>query len=316
MGFLLGKSNAASLTEFEVTGQDVKFDNDKNKNRSINRSMQAYMYREKGNFIYEFDYLAEAKYRSMLGILQNRNSLREGMQLLPIPYSEDSTKAILDYNGITPVATTHGVYKVTSGIDPADMTLTDGNPPTMGSATIAEFTAGEYGNVGTYNASGVQHGPHCVDYTGFIFRFDLSNFISTWSGNELRRLTLFMHGMKSSPMRFFAYNWTQAAWYLIDDRYYFDDTQFSVPGFNLYKQLVAQLSTPWGDNDLNTDYLTGNKVYFMAVPGAGNKPALVQFVRLLANGYWVMADDPEDIEDFANAFTGAGRNGSLTFLEM
>lgn len=320
MGFFIGKSNTA-LTEFDTVGQKPKFSSFKNVDRSVNKTIQSYMFKEKGEFSYDFNYLDEADYRSLLTILHNRNSLREGMFLLPIPYSHESTKAILPVT----LANAHKAYWFRTTDDPADMTFGVADPPTFDAVASTEFnnnapavnySEATYQAIDAYDTSAVRIAASSTEYSGLVFVFDLTDFIAEWSAAELRRLTFVMHGMESSPVRFFIYNHTQSAWYLIDERYYYKNTDFTESSFFLNKQLVAQFGLPWGDNSINADYLASSKAYIMAVPSAIDTSILVQYVRLFVNGYWVIAEDPEDIEDFAESFTGAGRSGGLTFLEV
>jgi hypothetical protein len=314
MGMQLGKSNA-TLTTFDVSGVDVDFEDFSNEDRSINKSLQAYMFKEKGEFSYDFSHMDEADYRNMLEMILNRNSLREGLLHLPIPYSHESTKAILPVTQ----ANAHKAYWFRTTDDPSDtsvVTFGVADPPTFDAVASTEFTNGEYNDIDAYDTNSVEIAASSTQYSGLVFVFDLTDFVGEWSSQELRRLTLAFHGMKSSPIRFFIYNHTQSAWYLIDERYYYDDTDFSDAAFNLNKQLVAQMSVPWGDDSIASDYLASNKAYIMIVPNAVDTLILVQYIRLLVNGYWVKSPRSKDIENFANEFTGAGRSGSLTFAEM
>ena len=105
MGFLIGKANE-TLQEFETTNQNIRFDDFINPERSINKSAQAYAFREKGIFEYEFQFMSDLNYRNLLYLIKNRSSLREGLISIPIPYSSEPDSTIL----LPTVSTTNKAY--------------------------------------------------------------------------------------------------------------------------------------------------------------------------------------------------------------
>jgi hypothetical protein len=306
MGFLIGKSNEA-LTEIETTAQRISFDAFIDSSRSINKTLQTYQYKEKGSFKYEMSFLSDSDYRAITNIARNRNSLREGLFTIPIPYSHYSNASIL-----VPSTTTNKAYSGNSTNKPWEAALN--------SLIDTEFTTIEYDSIDTYDIDYVNLAAVTAKYNYMIFSFDLSSFVSLFDEREIRRLTLCINGMNSSPIRFFAYSPTSENWYNIEDYYYYDSTAFDAPYgeglFSLNKQLVASLALPWGLDSIATDFLSSNKVYFMAVTGAVNQSLIAQYVRCFVNGYWVSPASVLDLENFATAFTGAGRTGNLELQEI
>lgn len=300
MGFLIAKSNQTFIN-YDCQAQDISFDSFLSNSRSIDKMLHNYQFKEKGEFNYDFNYLSETSYRSLLYLVKNRESLREGFFLIPIPYSEDSTKCI-----IYPDATNNKGYSFYESNAPWLMSLV--------SITKVSLTATEYTNIAYYDDNFISKLASSDKWTGFIFQFDLTNFINSFSYKDLRRLTLVVNGMNSSPIRFFAWDTTNEVWYNIQDYFYYDSTVFTDSKFYLHYQMVASLSLPWGNNALFDDFTAGNKVTFL-ISSAKSQPILIQYIRLLCNGYWVACTE-NNLENFANAFTGAGRTGNLKFIEI
>lgn len=305
MGLLLGKANT-SLSEFDTTNQNVKHNSFRINERSIDKSLQAYQFKEKAEFGYEFQFFSDANYQNLINLLTNRSSLREGLFLLPIPYSHQEAAC-----GLVP---TEGLHKAYEG------NLTDPWNTPLGSMTLFELSSANYLKIRTYDTNYLETSGVGQLHYFFIFKFDLSSFLSLFSWKELRRMTLLHVGMYSSPIRFFAWSPLNNQWYLMDDRAYYDDTAFDIPGtgaFSLNKQLVSQLGLPWGNESLYQSFVDGsNIVTFMVSGGNIDQQILTQFVKLFVNGYWVNPDDPIDIENFSVAFTGAGRTGNIKLMEM
>ena len=105
MGILLGKSDQ-TLTNFEVTNQQVSFESFRNVNRAIDKSGQIYQFREKGSFDLEFNYMSNSDYQALSHLLRNRNSLRDGLIFQPIPYAGDASTILTFANG----GATHKAY--------------------------------------------------------------------------------------------------------------------------------------------------------------------------------------------------------------
>lgn len=319
MGFLIAKPNAA-FTSFVTVNQRVQYNSFRNPERSINKTLQTYQFKEKGDFSYEFNYMTEAEFRSLFYIVKNRSSLREGLLLIPVPYSEYES-----YCNLTPT------YNTTNKAYWGALAAAGGIPWEKAYADLgkSELSEAEYGKINIDDTNYLELAATAATYKYFLFDFDLTNFINGFSYKEIRRLTLPWIGMSSSPVRFFIWSPTQYAryllnptketigWYNIDDKYYYDDEKISTSSFYLNRALVSAFALPYGNSSIYTDFLDGsNLVKIMAVTGEVNKSLLLQYVRLLVNGYHVCPVDPEDFENYANAFTGAGRTGVLRMSEI
>lgn len=300
MGFLVGKSNQA-LSTIECQNQKIKFDNFPLNDRSIDKLLHNYQFKEKGEFMYEFDYMSDTDYRTLLYLFKNRNSLREGFLLVPIPYSEQSSKTVRLFDGDPDKVYSYSVLSA-----PWNTAL--------GSISKTEFSAGDYTAIGAYNSSYVELTGLSGRWKGYIFELDLNDFFTAFSYKELRRVTLVVNGMVSSPMRFFAWDYTNSEWYNITDYFYYDDTSLADAGFYLHKQMVGSLSLPWGSDALYDNFVSGTKMTFM-LAGAQTKSTLIQYVRTLINGFLVACEE-HDLENFATVFTGSGRTGNVKLLEV
>lgn len=298
MGILLGKSDQ-TLTNFEVTNQQVSFESFRNVNRAIDKSGQIYQFREKGSFDLEFNYMDNGDYQTLSHLLRNRNSLRDGLIFQPIPYAGDASTILTFANG----GATHKTYTFETTTDP----LTHG-------LTGSEFSSGGYDNIKAYDTNYAYYSSH-LKYAGFLFRFNLAAFLSAFGYQELRRLTLVTHGMQTSPVRFAIYDQVNGSWYPIVDKYDYN-ADFTDANFYLYRQLVAQMSTPWAVNTLYDNYCTDGTVWFMMVTGLVSETILLQYIRLFVNGYWVAEDESGNFENYATAFTGAGRSGTCKLIEL
>ena len=311
MGFLIGKANE-TLQEFETTNQNIRFDDFINPERSINKSAQAYAFREKGIFEYEFQFMQDLDYRNLLYLIKNRSSLREGLINIPIPYSSEPDSTII----LPTVSTLNKVYYggyLESTAKPWEVV--------WGTLPKVELTSGEYSKVRVNDANAIWIAPLANWITYYLLQFNATDFITDFSYKELRRLTLGYIGMNSSPMRFFIWSPTYEQWYLIDDRYYYDDTAFDYPvgggEFSLNKQQVASFTLPWSTQSIYKDFVdTDNTVKFMVSNDHDNETLMMQYCRLFINGYWTMMAGPQDFENYSTAFTGAGRVGKLTLMEM
>lgn len=298
MGILLGKSSD-TLTNFEVTNQQPSFQSFRNVNRSINKAAQIYQFKEKGQFDLEFNYMTNSDYQALSHILRNRNSLRDGLIFQPIPYAGDAS-TICDFSG---EGYPHKAYK--------SYGTTIYNIP--GGKT--EISTGEYDNINVFDGASVTQAAVASNYSAFLLKFNLTDFFNAFSLKELRRLTLVIYGMRQSPISFYVYDQVGETWYNIVDRYE-NNSDMTVSDFYLNRQLVAQLSTPWGANTLYDNYCLDYTVTFMIVGQNLNTAMTLQFARLFVNGYWVGEDESGGFEAYATAFTGAGRSGSLKLMEL
>jgi hypothetical protein len=309
MGFLLGKASD-TLQEFDTSNQSVQFDEFINTERSIDKSASGYTFKEKGSFDYEFQYLESTPFQNLLELIKNRNSLKEGMILIPIPYSEYSNKCVLlpTYN------TTNKVW-----LGSAQATW---YPWNLAFADIpkSEIAESAYDNIRANDSNYVDILPESsnggVPY--FLLQFDLSDFISEFTYKELRRLTVSVLGMNSSPVKFFVWSPTRLDWFLMDDRFHYDETAFTDSAFYLNKSLISSFSLPNGSDSMYADFVDSSDktVKFMIAGADLNQALLIQYLRLFINGYWVMQDGTQNIENFSEKFTGAGRSGTLSLIEM
>jgi hypothetical protein len=308
MGFLIGKVNE-TLQEFETTNQTPVYDSFLSSERSIDKTAHAYSYKEKGAWSYEMQFFSDTVYQNLMYLLNNRSSLREGMIMLPIPYSLQQASCIL-----TPAyGTTNKAYygrSVDGSTYPWSIAL--------GTIVKTELSESDYGKIGANDANYIYQDTETgIPY--YIFQFDLTNFNSNFSYKELRRLTLGMMGMNSSPVAFYVWSPSKADWYLLDEKFYYNTTDFDSPGtgtFSLNKSLVTSLSLPWGLTSIKDDFLDGSNIVTFMVAGADLQLLMCQYIRLFVNGYWVMANGVQDLEKYSTAFTGAGRTGSLDLMEI
>ena len=230
------------------------------------------------------------------------------MILLPQPYCENVTTQNACI--ITPTYNTdnkaYWVWTVFS--NPWDNALSALNK--------TELDSTNYGYIGANDSSASSVALPIV-HSAALFKFKLTDFFSSFSEKELRRLTLAVLGMNSAPIRFFIWSPTYEQWYNIDDRDYYDHGQFDSSAFSLNKQLIASFTLPWGITSMADHFVDDNDfVHIMYCPSTAGTQLTCQYVRLFVNGYWVLASDPQDFENFSSSFTGAGRSGNLKLLEM
>lgn len=311
MGFLLGKIDAA-LTEFETTNQDIKFDSFLNSNRSINKTAQTYQYKEKGSFKYEFQYMQDAEYASMLKLIKDRNTLHQGMYLVPIPFSLSPTKSVLapEFGTANQVwyALSNGEYSFPWKTKFDDLAK-------------EELTEAEYGKVSVYDTNYIGLTATTGYRPYFLLQFDLSDFITEFGDDVLRRATLGICGMNCSPIRIFAWSPLLEDWYNITDVYQYDATAFDLSGagaFSLNKSMTASLSLPYGCTNFADTFVDGNDstIKFMMAGGLTEQNLILQHAKLFVNGYWVFQDGVQDIENYMTSFIGAGRMGNLELTEI
>lgn len=309
MGFLLGKLSDASLTEFETTNQDLKFDEFEIAERSVDKSLQSYLFKEKLFAQYEFQFMQNSEYQNLLYMVKHRNSLRPGLMLLPIPYSHSYEDCIISPDGVNNLA----FYGMT-----VNATTYPWNIP-LNSLTLTELSAGDYTKINTYDSTYIrQDADDGVPY--YVFQLDLNDFCNTFSYKELRRLTLEWIGMNSSPYRFFIWDYLHSQWFSVEDKYHYDSTSFDIPSgsgaFSLYKGLICNFTCPNGYESIYDGFMTNGIVTLMVSTGAGFQNILLQYFRLFVNGYYVKAMSPQSFENFSTSFTGAGRTGTLILEEM
>lgn len=309
MGFLLGKASD-TLTEFDTSNQSIQSDEFLSTERSIDKSACGYAYKEKGSFDYEFQYLESTPFQNLLELIKNRNSLKEGMILIPIPYSEESAKCIL----LPTHDTTNKVYygRAETTRYPWNIALADLPKTEINEAGYGKIRA----NDTNYYDIDTEGGAGGVPY--FLLQFDLSNFITDFTYKELRRLTVSILGMNSSPVKFFVWSPTRLDWFLMDDRFHYDETAFTDSAFYLNKSLISSFSLPNGSDSMYADFVDSSDktVKFMIAGADLNQTLLIQYLRLFVNGYWVMQNGTQNIENFSEKFTGAGRSGTLSLIEM
>lgn len=310
MGFLLGRLGDSSLTEFETTNQDIKHNDFEINERSVDKSLQSYSFREKLFAQYEFQFMTDTEYKNLLYLVKHRNSLRPNLVLLPIPYSHEYAKCIYLPDGINNICS----YGMT-----VNSTTYPWNIP-LNSLIQTEITANDYAKINTYDSNYIrQDGDDGVPY--YVFQFPLGDFTSAFSYQELRRLTLTWVGMNSSPYRFFIWSPLRSTWFLMDDKFHNDSTSFDIPSgngaFSLYKGLVTGFSCPPGYDSIKDGFLDGNNIINIMVSAAkGFSPIMLQYVRLFVNGFYVKALSPQSFENYSTSFTGAGRTGNLMLEEL
>jgi hypothetical protein len=300
MSILIGKSYS-TLSAYDVTNQQVSFDSFRNLNRSIDKSGQLYQFREKGSFELEFNYMTNSDYQSLSHILRNRNSMSDGLIFQPIPYA-GAASTILDFND-----SRHKGYYIGSTSNLINAGIPGGS---------AEFSSGDYNKIKVYNSDKIQYVGEHNNYVGFELIFDLSDFLSVFNYKELRRLTLVIHGMETTPVRFAILDQVSGIWFPINDCYAYA-ADLTDSAFYLYRQIVSSLCTPWATNTLYDNYIANDgKAHFMVVAAWPNEIMCLQYARLFINGYWVAEDEGGGFENYATAFTGAGRSGTLKLIEL
>jgi len=289
------------LTEYAIVGQDGPKINDfKTMARTIEKTLQSYSFPNKASIKYDFDFMTEAEWRSLILMLRNRSAIHEGLLTLPEPYSEYSSKCILDFNAITNPSSTHIAAYADTATAPAP------------SGGWAELTTAQYGKLWAYDSNELSITPAVQGQ--LMLAFKISDFLAQFSYEEINRLTLILFGMKASPLKFYAYNFIEAAWYEIKRATYLDDTQFSIPGFYRNYQNVAALHLPWGCTDFLNYFLSSSRVCFLITFPAG-ADIYLQYAKLAVNGYHVINASEEDF-NFRESFIGAGRKGSIELQEI
>lgn len=309
MGFLLGRLGT-TLTEIETTNQNIKQDCFDLTQRSVDKSLQSYSFKEKLFASYEFQYLDDGDYEDLLALVKHRNTLRPNLMLVPIPYSEQSASCIISPDGVNQIAS----YGMTVSATTLPWNIA------LNSLTLTELSAGDYTKINTYDSEYIrQDADDGVPY--YVFQFNLSDFISAFSAKQIRRLTLEWVGMNSSPYRFHIWDSLHSEWFLMDEKYFYDSTAFDIPSgsgaFSLYKGLVSSLSLPNGYDSINGTFVDANGlVNIMVSTKEGFQNIMLQYVRLFVNGYYVKAMSPQSFENFSTGFTGAGRTGTLELEEI
>ena len=324
MGILLGKSNYDPLFSYNVTGNDVKPSNFRNNTRSINKSIQTYVFPEKMSFNYAMSYMQESDYQTLLTMATDRNSLREGLLCVPIPFADNASACILK--------TRQTAYDQAYKILAVPMGYT---APWLQSwsdllySYLMEFTGTEYTHIEAYNTDVVTESSAAF-YNGFVFQFDLQPFISAFGSAYIRRLTMPFIGMNSSPYRFYIWSPTNSSWFWINDKFCYDQTLCgsndgtTIPGNSTYqknKQNCVSFSAPYGTTSIYADFcdtsVGGTAIVRIMVSSlSGYQQMLVQFNRLLVNGYLATLTDPIDLENYSTTFTGSGRQATLKLEEV
>jgi hypothetical protein len=302
MPMRLGKAND-TLTEYDIIGQDISYEKFQTMARSIEKNLQSYQFPEKAMIKYDFDFMTEAIYRSLILKLNDRSSVHEGLLTFGEPYSEYLTKCLFDFYGITNPSSTHKISIIDSATTPI---------PTD---SWIELNNIYYGKIGAYDTNDIDLGYGTNPY--FLLEFKLSDFLTQFSYEEIKRFTLLYYGMKAAPVKIYAWNLIEGAWYLLKTANYLDDTQFSVPAFYQNYQIAAQLYLPWGCTDFLTYFINtadSNRIKFL-VQFPENANAYAQYIRLAVNGFLAIPTRPEDL-NFRESFIGAGRKGSVGLQEV
>ncbi len=306
MPILFGKSKNV-LSEFCITNQTIENLQFKTKNRSINKSLQSYQWKEKASIKYDFDFIEESTFQDLTYLLTNKSSLNEGFLTMPIPYSNNKSKCIYDFNGITSPSSFH-VCKTYSGPKGVD----DFNPITE--THDIELTTAQYTSIGSYDTNKVEV-TNVGNGTWLTFEFNINDFLTTFSYKEIKRFMFVFFGMKSSPIKFYLWDYDNAEWYNIEDYYYYDSSKFAESSFYLNYQMIAPFSLPFGYESINTNFIDSNKIIFGVYSTSSTQNLLCQYIKMFINGYNVIADDPEAM-NYRDYFIGAGRRGQLSLLEI
>ena len=304
MGILIGKAHE-TLTEYDVTNQSVDNSRFQTKNRSINKTLQSYAWKEKSSIKYDLDFIEDDDFKSLTYLIANKSSLHEGYITVPIPYSNEKTKCIHSFGGVINPSSTD-VVKQYNGIKTVDTF----NPTTDGT----EITTVEYSDISTYD-DGYGEFTNTGSGNWLTFEYNISDFLSTFSYQEVKRFTLAYFGMKSSPIKFYLWDYLNESWYNIEDFYYYDETQFEDPSFALNYQMAATFSLPFGYANINDNFISSGKIMFGVQSSSTTEPMIAQYVKMFINGYQVIIDDPESF-DYRDYFTGMGRRGQLSLLEI
>ena len=307
MGILIGKADSV-LQDFCIANQLVEQNQFKTKQRSINKSLQSYSWREKASIKYDLDFLTESDYCDIEFLLNNKSNLHEGFITMPIPYSDNKTKCIYTFQGVANPSSTNIAKKYigSKGVNSFN--------PITETLTYDELTTANYEKIDSYDTNGVSisNAGHGVWLT---LNYDISNFLTTFSYKEIKRFTLVFFGMQSSPINFYLWDYVNSAWYNIDDFYFYDASQFASPDFYLNYQMVAPFSLPYGYESINANFINANRIMFGVHSTSLTQNLMVQYVKLFINGYNVISNDPDSF-DYRDYFTGMGRKGQLNLSEI
>lgn len=303
MGVLLFKGNTAtaSIDDVRVSNQQLTFQKFRNPERTLNKSLSTYQFKEKLEAEIQFQYEGDTYYRVLRKLLDDRNSLQDSLLFMPVPYSESKAATIYE-----PSTATNKAYFITWAdlVKPWTKDLAD--------VILEEVDATSYTNIASPTSS-TYISTSSTGYNGIILSFDLTAFKDTFTTQDIRRLTLNLLGLQSSPLRSFIWSPSSEEWYNIGDTYYYEEADLPL----LYKQTISQFSLPQGFSSVASGFLDANyKVHFLICNGELSEIFLLKYARLLVNGYYVIPESPEDIENYAVHFTGAGRTGSLNLLEI
>lgn len=305
MPILLGKPKDI-LTQYDVTDQQLAWTDFKSVNRSVEKRMQFYQFPKKGILKLEFDAMTEAEYQSLSVMINNRSTLNPGLLSLIEPWSSYSTLCLLNYYGMTNPSAVHQVKMA----DTASLIA-----PTHGSWT--EISTSDYSKVGVYDSTIIQNPVVTPIQARTLLSFKLTDFKNQFTFSGIKKFTLFVWGMGSSPLKFYIWDKTNSAWVLMRRVEYFYDPDFSDPAFYLNFLNSCSAGIPWGYESI-TDFIDANeRVNFMVEYPAGAflVATSMQYVRLAINGLHCAMVNDEDF-NFRDPFIGSGRRGTVELQEI
>lgn len=309
MGFKIGKASD-TLNEFEVIDQQITQNNGQRTQRSINRTLQEFRFQEKANISMNLDFITNANFRTLKKLLGNRNDLKEGFMLIPIPYQDDA-----EFTFIGKVAGNSS--PVPSLIKKIETSATTIEVPT--DAGFSEIAQADYNAIDTFDTNEFELTATANDKRfRVLVDIDVSTFVTAHSAPEIDRLGLLVFGMKSSPVKFYIFNNTTSQWYFINQFRHEDSNDFSTAGFFRNKQLFASFSLPWGDDSIQDDYLDSNVAHFLIegpLVDSGQISLYFQHIKAFVNSFNVIPD--ADLAfNFRDVTTVTGRRTTLDFLEI
>lgn len=313
MGILLfkGNTNTSAIDDIRVSNQQLTFNKFRNPERTITKTLTTYQSREKLEAELQFQYENDEYYRRLRRLFDDRSLIQEGLLFMPVPYSDSKSVTLLE-PAYDPYADPYCSFQQVSYMKDD----TENEPWLYSYDTLlsTEFSEAQYDAIAsTDSATSVTITPGTGKYGGVCLGFDVNSFMTIFDRRDLRRLTLSWLGLSKSPLRFFVWSPTSNTWYNIHDEYYYNSSDLPLT----YKQSVAQFCLPQGYTSIADDFINDDgKIKFLVCNQTTAGTLLMKHVRLLLNGYYVIPESPEDIENYALHFTGAGRTGQIKLLEI
>ncbi len=307
MGFKIGflRSGGGGLKIIsDATKVDIIDDESYESSRGGTGSNWSTRQSAKARILIELDHISQVTVgNSLWKVLNNRDFPHK----VYIHEPADSSQEI-DYAGITNPSSTHIIKQAS----------TDNPNLSIISPAVTEFSTANYTAIGNFS-TGVSISA-VKDYQVWFFDFDISNFISAFGIQYIRRLTLFLQDLEvyrnnsnKDKMGYLvqAYNFIQDEWIEIKRQ------EITV---NATNQQFASLRPIEGFTDFSEFIDGSNKIRFKirnlqnANPIIGLTFAL-KYIKLLINGFGVVKSNDGNF-NWRDPYTGMGYVGTIGLDEL